>query len=64
MNLLTDIIRDVAKEYGMEPDNDVLLQLQKEVMSLIVSQVSIQKDHIVSEMDFPWLEKKRTVGVV
>lgn len=60
MNLLTDIIRDVATEMGIRNiTEEQLITLQEDVLASIVNRVSWLKQGEVKKAEFPWIEKPR-----
>lgn len=64
MNLLTDIIRDIAISYGMRLTKDEELYLQDEVRKSIIGTVSLLKDQKVLSETFPWMERRPSQEVV
>jgi len=57
MNLLTDIIRDVANQMNVTMTEKELIDTQDSVLSHIVNRVSWKKHEQIAKEGMPWLEK-------
>lgn len=62
MNLLTDIIRDVATEMRVELTEKELLETQDSVLSHIVNRLSWKKHEAIAREGMPWLERGKAVA--
>lgn len=58
MNLLTDIIRDVASEMKVTLTEEELQQTQDSVLSHIVNRLSWKKHEQIAKEGMPWLRKE------
>lgn len=59
MNLLTDIIRDVATEMGTRLTKEQAINLQRTILETIVIEVGLVKQVEVRRADYPWIEKSK-----
>lgn len=59
MNLLTDIIRDVATEMGTRLTKEQAINLQRTILETIVIEVGLVKQVEVRCADYPWIEKSK-----
>ncbi len=57
MNLLTDIIRDVAIEMNVKLTDKELFEAQNSTLSHIVNRLSWNKHEQIAKEGMPWLEK-------
>lgn len=63
MNLLTDIIRDVASEMKVTLTEKELIDTQDSVLAHIVQRVSWKKHEQIAKEGMPWLEKTVANGI-
>lgn len=63
MNLLTDIIRDVALDMNVKLTEKELIAMQDNILSNIVNAVSWKKHEQIAKEGMPWLQKEASHAV-
>ena len=64
MNLLTDIITDVAKEVGVVLTEEEKLNIQKATFDQILNRVSWCKHDRIAKEGFPWLDRGEAIHAI